>query len=134
MEIAPSSEPDVRAIRVLLVEDELFLRIDVAAVLREAEFQVIEAADADEAWAFIKAGEAPDLLLTDVRTPGHLDGITLAEKVRSQFPELPIIIASGDIESERRAARLGQFVPKPYDPMAMVRLVIEIVGEPSKKP
>ena len=47
-------------VRILLVEDEVFVRIDVAETLRRAGFQVIEAADADDAMEFINSGERID--------------------------------------------------------------------------
>jgi DNA-binding NtrC family response regulator len=55
--VVPLQELDMGPIRVLLVEDELFVRIDIAATLRHAGFQVIESACADAAMEFIESGE-----------------------------------------------------------------------------
>ena len=132
MEFAPMEELDRRPTRILLVEDEFFVRVDIAAALRGSGFHVVEAVTADEAWVFLEAGELPDLLLTDVRTPGDLNGLTLAERVRSRLPNLPIIIASADITSEKEATRIGKFVSKPYDIQCIVQLLANIAGEPLK--
>jgi two-component system, response regulator PdtaR len=110
-------------IRVLLVEDELFVRIDIAATLRHAGFQVIEAACADAAVEFIESGEPIDLVFTDIKTPGSLDGLALAERVRAKYPLMPVLICSGNPELEGAASRLGKFVPKPYEPTGVVRLI-----------
>jgi CheY-like chemotaxis protein len=110
-------------VRVLLVEDELFIRMDMAATLRHAGFQVIEAACADAAMEFIESGEPIDLVFTDVQTPGVLDGLALAERVRAKYPLMPVLIGSGNPELERAASRLGKFVLKPYEPTVVVRLI-----------
>jgi two-component system, response regulator PdtaR len=99
MGVVPLQELDMGPIRVLLVEDELFVRIDIAATLRHAGFQVIEAACADAAMEFIESGEPIDLVFTDIQTPGTLDGLALAERVRAKYPLMPVLICSGNPES-----------------------------------
>ncbi len=133
MEIAPMEELGRSPVQILLVEDEFFIRIDVAAALREAGFQVVEAVSADEAWAFLESRQLPDLLLTDVQTPGDLNGLMLARRVRERFPHLPVIINSGDPTTQKAAARLGKFVGKPYEIADIVRMVTDIAGQPPNK-
>jgi len=116
-----------RPVRILLVEDEIFLRMDVAASLRNAGFEVIEAARADAALEYVQSGEPVDLLLTDIRTPGDLDGLTLAERVLTRHPDMPVVIASGSSDVESRARNLGEFVPKPYDPQRIARLIATLM-------
>jgi CheY-like chemotaxis protein len=60
--------------RILLVEDEVLVRVTVSDLLREAGFTVIEAATADIAWRFLEASEPVDLVFSDVESPGSLDG------------------------------------------------------------
>jgi DNA-binding NtrC family response regulator len=114
-------------VRILLVEDEVFVRIDVAETLRPAGFQVIEAADADAAMEFINSGERIDLVFTDVWTPGVLNGLALAEPVRAKFPMMAIIITSGNTNVGVAASRLGRFVPKPYEPTGVADMMAQIV-------
>src|ERR1700747_2424995 len=95
MGVVPLQELDTGPIRVLLVEDELFVRIDIAAMLRHAGFQVIEAACADAAMEFIESGEPIDLVFTDIKTPGTLDGLALAERVRARDPVKAVALGAG---------------------------------------
>ncbi len=119
--------PNEGPVRVLLVEDETFVRMDVAWTLRKAGFQVIEAATADAALEFIETGEQIDLVFTDIQTPGVLDGLALAERVRARFPMMPVIIASGNENMEYVASGLGRFVPKPYEPSWIAKIIAETV-------
>lgn len=123
MGVVPLQELDKGPVRVLLVEDELFVRMDIAAALRHAGFQVIEAACADAAMEFIESGEPIDLVFTDIQTPGILDGLALAERVRAKYPLMPVLICSGNLALENAASRLGKFVAKPYEPTGVVRLI-----------
>lgn len=81
--------------RVLLVEDEGVIRMTVAEFLQEEEFDVVEARDGDEAVKLLKDPGHLDVLFTDVRMPGTLDGIDLAFQVRRLHPAMPILVASG---------------------------------------
>src|ERR1700751_1716099 len=125
--MVPLQELDRGPFRVLLVEDELFVRMDIAATLRHAGFQVIEAACADAAMEFIESGERIDLVFNDIETPGILDGLALAERVRAKYPLMPLLICSGNPELEGAASQLGKFVPKPYEPTGIVRLIASSV-------
>ena len=128
MGTVPAQRLDRGPVRVLLVEDEFFVRMDVAETLREAGFQVIEAARADAAMEFIESGEPIDVVLTDVQTPGALDGLALAERVRAKYPMMPVIIGSGSIDVESAASRLGKFVPKPYHPPGIACMISDLAG------
>jgi two-component system, response regulator PdtaR len=127
MRTAPLHRRSRGRVRVLLVEDETFVRMDVAWTLREAGFQVIEAASADAALQFVEIGEEIDLVFTDIQTPGVLDGLALAERVRARFPMMPVIITSGNETLEGVASRLGRFVRKPYEPSWITRIIVEAV-------
>jgi two-component system, response regulator PdtaR len=90
MATVPLQRLDTAPVRVLLVEDETFVRLDVAEILRQAGFEVIEAAKADAAMEFIDAGERVDVVFTDVQMPGLLTGVALAERIRAKLPMVPI--------------------------------------------
>src|ERR1700752_3845688 len=79
---------------VLVVEDDFFLRSAVVDVLSRHGFAVFEAPDTNRACDFLRR-EAIDLLFTDIRLPGFMDGLALATLVRKKRPEMKIIIASG---------------------------------------
>lgn len=80
---------------VLLVEDEPLVRLTEVEILRDAEFWVLEAQDADEAFAQLK--KRPDIraVLTDVNMPGSIDGFEFARLVRQGWPDVGVLVISG---------------------------------------
>src|SRR3546814_931318 len=95
--IKPDRPPEPENATVLVVEDEVLIRLMVSDELRDAGFRVVEAANADDAMAYLQAGEPADLVFSDVRMPGSMDGIALAEKLRSDFPHVRIVLTSGHL-------------------------------------
>lgn len=99
---------------VLIVEDELLIRYMLSDFLREAGYQVIEACDADEALILIGT-TVPDLIISDVRMPGSIDGLGLLAAVRKAHPILPVIITSGHLQPTLALADgATKFLAKPY--------------------
>jgi CheY-like chemotaxis protein len=94
--MAEPSGKTASAATVLVVEDQALVRLDVAQELQSAGYNVIEACDADEALAVLKAGTGVDVLLTDVSMPGSLGGVALARIVRRQLPRARIIVMSAN--------------------------------------
>ncbi len=84
--------------RILIVEDEVLIRIMVSDELRDAGYEVIEAATADEAVEILQTALPFDLVFSDVRMPGSMDGLGLLACVRARFPALPVIITSGHMD------------------------------------
>lgn len=115
---APFTKPNI-----LVVEDELLLKAMLGEILREAGYSVTEAANGDDAWEIISE-KCPDLVVTDVRMPGALDGIKLMEKIRTTNTTLPIIITSAHlVHVEDSSHGPTHFLPKPYEFDAVVELV-----------
>jgi PAS domain S-box-containing protein len=81
--------------RLLLVEDEAPLRALVERLCREAGMEVSAVADADAALALLRYGVRVDLLLSDIRMPGRLDGHALAAEARALRPGLPAVLMTG---------------------------------------
>ena len=126
MSLVPSPAlAHVRA-RVLVVEDEVFIRLDVSEALRAAGFEVIEARSADDAVSFVEASEPVDVVFTDIQLPGLLDGLALVNKMRVTLPALIVVITSGDLTKRVEANRIGTFVPKPYQTEDVVGLIADI--------
>lgn len=99
---------------ILVVEDEFLIRLMLSESLREAGYHVIEACNADEALVVIDL-TLPDLIISDVRMPGSLDGMELLALVKRSHPKLPIIITSGHLrEANALEAGADYFIPKPY--------------------
>jgi CheY-like chemotaxis protein len=117
-----------RPARVLVVEDEALIRALIAEELRLEGFSVIEAGRADEALTYIKAGEQVDLIFSDIRMPGLLDGLQLAEILRDNYPDIPVILTSGNVPP-RHDGIVVAFVPKPYDVTQTIALMSAILAQ-----
>jgi CheY-like chemotaxis protein len=101
---------------VLIVEDEVLIRMSVADYLRHCGYRVIEANNADEA-VEILTGAHVDVVFTDVNMPGSRDGFGLARWVRRERPGVKVIITSGVGRATQEAAKLcedGPLLDKPY--------------------
>jgi DNA-binding NtrC family response regulator len=110
--------------RILLVEDELLIRLLVSDELRNAGFEVIEAVNADEALTVLGSLVRVDLIISDVRMPGSLDGLGLLAAVRVKYPTLPVIITSGHLESKAAVAGgATRFLAKPFGMNVVVSAV-----------
>jgi DNA-binding response OmpR family regulator len=79
---------------ILVVEDDSLIREFVVETLREEGFHVIHASTGEEALAWCRR-RAADLLVTDIRLPGEVDGWEIAERCRKHHPDLPVIYATG---------------------------------------
>ena len=108
---------------ILVVEDELLVRMMAVDIMLEAGFRVLEASNADQAVELLRSKHV-DLLFTDVRMPGSMDGVELAELVSREFDDLPTVLSSGHL-SEARIPAGTRFVAKPYDPEHVTRVVVK---------
>ena len=82
---------------VLVVEDEVLVRLAVARYLRGSGLQVLEAANGAEAVAILSADIAVDVVCSHVQMPGDLNGFALARWVRSNRPSIQTLLTSGHI-------------------------------------
>jgi CheY-like chemotaxis protein len=116
---------------ILLVEDDVLVRFMTADILREAGFDVLEAVDSSEALALLTTGHPLDLVITDIRMPGHMDGLQLASVIKNTRPNLPIALLSSHLEQPDHEADM--FLPKPYDPDVLVEVVKRLIGAEWRK-
>ncbi len=100
---------------VLLVEDELLVRELASEDLAEAGFEVTSASNGEEALAYLSEGRHFELLFTDIRMPGAVDGWQLAERAKTLCPEIKVIYATGLGEAADRLAEHERYVRKPYN-------------------
>lgn len=102
-------------VRLLVVEDEIFIRMFVCDMLRDAGYDVVEAVNGDEAVDLLRAGVRVDLVLSDVRMPGATDGLALLAFIRQNLADLPVIITSGHLVPGNALAKgAAQFLAKPF--------------------
>jgi two-component system, response regulator PdtaR len=119
-----------RTARILVVEDEVLIRALIAEELRLEGFSVIEADRADDALTYIKTGEQVDLVFSDIQTPGSINGLQLAQTLRDKYPDIPVMLASGNA-LPRHVGIVEAFVPKPYDVTQTIALISEILARKS---
>ncbi len=119
--VAPAAHPRWC---VLVVEDEFLIRTMVSDELRDAEYDVIEACNADEALAILGSGAGVDLIFSDVRMPGTMDGLQLLAVVRARDAALPVVITSGHLAHDTWFDDgATQFLPKPYSSRMVLALI-----------
>jgi CheY-like chemotaxis protein len=109
---------------ILVVEDEILVRMVIAAYLRDCGFDVVEAGDADEAVRVLEAGIQVDIVFSDVNMPGSLDGFGLAQWLCRERPGLKIILTSGAAQRAKDASDPCAHAPilaKPYDYAELAR-------------
>jgi CheY-like chemotaxis protein len=120
----PSLSPSGEPAPVLVVEDEELVRLFAAETLREAGFEVLEAASADEALRVLEQRSDLKVMVTDVRMPGPVNGYFLAKRVRERWPYVEIILVSGYAAPARQDINIEwDFLVKPYDGDELVRRV-----------
>ncbi len=116
---------------VWIIDDDRSIRWVLEKALARENIPCRSFGSADEALAALDAGEAPRALVSDIRMPGT-SGLDLLKLVKTNFPELPVIImtAYSDLDSAVAAFQGGAFeyLPKPFDvdqAVALVRRAIE---------
>jgi two-component system, response regulator PdtaR len=110
--------------RLLVAEDDIFIRAMIAGFLRDAGFDVVEAGSADEAMAVFEGGTAIDLLFSDIRMPGSMDGNALAERVKGRWPGTHVVLTSGYSDAQSTRDRI---LPKPYRPLSVLAAILSAV-------
>jgi CheY-like chemotaxis protein len=112
------AEFDQEPTTVLVVEDEVLVRLALADFLRDCGYKVVEAANAQEAIQALTASDQPvSVVFSDVNMPGEMDGFSLASWVRKHKPDVKILLTSGHAHAAQIASELceaGPLVPKPY--------------------
>jgi CheY-like chemotaxis protein len=115
---------------VLLVEDEPLVRTVQVDILREADFWVLEAQDADEAFEVLKRRPDVRAVLTDVDMPGSLDGFEFARLVAQGWPEVGVLVISGKTAPEPGdLPPSALFAAKPVRPDALVELLRRVMTQ-----
>jgi CheY-like chemotaxis protein len=101
---------------ILVVENEVLVRMMAVAIAEDGGFEALSVANADEAIAILESRDDVRLVFTDVNMPGSMNGLRLAHAVRGRWPPVELLITSaiGNITAKDLPER-GRFLPKPYD-------------------
>src|ERR1041384_1870463 len=120
----PTSVPNV-----LVVEDEMILRMRAVDIVEDAGFNPVEAVNADEAISILESRSDISLLFTDIQMPGSMDGLKLAHAVHRRWPGIKIILVSGQVNpSEAERPVDSRFFGKPLSVEQMITELQPMVG------
>lgn len=111
---------------VLVVEDEPLVRELILVEFEDAGFDVLQALDGEQAEALLESGERIDLLFTDLRLPGVIDGWDVALTARRLRPEIPVIYATGYLQTDPRRVAGSRIIAKPYRVSAIIEAAQEL--------
>lgn len=109
--------------RILTVDDEPLILMDIEYRLQEAGHEVVAVHNAERAIAVL-ASRSIDLILTDIDMPGSMDGLMLAEAVRTRWPPVKIVVMSGKKRPRRdQLPSDARFVEKPFRSHSLMEAV-----------
>jgi CheY-like chemotaxis protein len=114
---------------ILVVEDEVLVRMVAVSVAEKSGFEVLSATTADEAISILESRSDIRLVFTDVHMPGSMDGLRLAHAVRGRWPPVELLVTSalGNVTAKDLPER-GRFLPKPYNVATLSRVLQQMVG------
>jgi DNA-binding NtrC family response regulator len=112
---------------ILVVEDEPLIRTALADALRHAGYSVVELSEAKEALGHLREGGAADLVITDLKMPGAIDGVDLVEWLQSALPTMPVIVTTG-YHSLRGQVNAVPVFEKPYRFERLIEQICEMLN------
>lgn len=119
---------------VLVVEDEMVLRMRAVDIVEDAGFESVEAVSADEAIQILESRDDISLLFTDIQMPGSMDGLKLAHAAHTRWPHIKIVLVSGQIAvTDADKPEDSKFFPKPLEFQQMIAELQAMMGEGSLK-
>ena len=114
----------------LVVEDEWLVRMELVQALEDEGCHVVQSGSAEEALDLLEGDGSFDLLVTDVRLSGTMDGWALAVVARSLRPSLATIYLSANPPAPERQVTGGRFVDKPALMDEVIAIARELLASP----
>ena len=115
---------------VLVVEDEMLLRMRAVDMVEDAGYIPVEAADADQAVAILESRSDIALMFTDIQMPGSMDGLGLAHSVHERWPPIKIIMVSGQLKlANTDIPTDSRFFEKPFEAGEMIAEMQSMIGQ-----
>lgn len=121
---------------ILVVEDEILIRLVIADYLRGCGYKVYEASSGDEAMILLQQDDPKiDLVFTDTEMPGRIDGFALARWLREQRPEVEVILVGSPAKAADTAAGLCEDgpLPKPYHPQMVIDRIRRLLASRTRR-
>lgn len=122
--MVPAEVVAIRGPVLLVVEDEVLIRLSVCDFLRNAGFTVIEAGSAGEALAVLKVRSDIALVLTDIHMSGATEGVKLIREIRKSYPAIKVITAS----AYRTTEPVEATVTKPYSLEGLLAVIKAVLN------
>jgi CheY-like chemotaxis protein len=113
---------------ILVVEDEMMIRMSTVDMVEDAGYAPLEAVDADRAVAILESRSDIALMVTDIQMPGRMDGLDLARAVHARWPSIKIIVVSGDLKQPIDLPAESRFIGKPLEPRDMISQMRNMIG------
>ncbi len=121
----------VASTTILVVEDEVLIRLMISEYLREFGYTVVEARNAAEATRILRSPEPVQVVFSDVRMPGDMNGLGLAKWIVEHRPEIGVVLTSAcvaEADLPDRPQDLRDIVRKPYAPKEVLQRIRAITG------
>lgn len=114
---------------VLVVEDEMLLRMRAVDMVEDAGYTSVEAIGADEAMAILESRSDIALMFTDIQMPGSMDGLKLAQTVHERWPPIKIILVSGQLKlANLDIPADSRFFGKPLEAKEVIAVMQNMIG------
>ena len=128
-----ASQPAILS-NILVVEDEMLLRMRAVDMVEDAGYKAVEAINADAALAILESRSDIELLFTDIQMPGSMDGLKLAHAVHERWPAIKIILVSGQLKlTDQDKPADSLFFGKPLDVKQMIAEMQGMMGNGALK-
>jgi CheY-like chemotaxis protein len=126
--MSKTSPQELGSLVVLIVEDEFFVRCNLADCLRDGGWVVMEAATADDAMAMCKAGMAVRVLITDIQLNASATGWDVAEAFRASSSDTAVIYTSAHSGDWTRSVPNSLYFAKPYQTTDVLKACRQLVA------
>jgi CheY-like chemotaxis protein len=115
---------------ILVVEDEVLVRLAIADHLRDCGYRVLEAKTGEEAQSVLRSGEPVEILFSDIDLGRGMDGFALARWTREHYRDIRIILTSGvrHVADDMREISDVPLLPKPYSYNNLAAQVSKLLG------
>ena len=115
---------------VLVVEDEMLVRVHMTEMLRQAGYAVLDAANADDAINILEKRNDIRVVFTDVHMPGSMDGVRLAHHIAKKWPPVRLFVTSGHVNVAPSDLPEGaEFCAKPCPPDKITSVIESLLAE-----
>ena len=116
---------------ILVVEDEVIIRMVISEYLRDCGYKVVEAANADEALIVLQNSDITvEVIFSDIEMPGSMDGFALAQWARANRPDLDVILVGSVPRAASAATDLCEqgHLSKPYESQVVVDRIRRLIA------